>query len=169
MNHNLIETDSNNIDFKSQLENQIQIQETKEFGWIIDKINSTKISFYKTGKINGSSYVKFPLRSNAILKIQNVNKYCFIWSILAYLHPCYNSHPTRVKNYLQYFNDLDTDGFNFTNELKCSGVHKFNELNNLSVKIFELNFHEDDDKWRNKLIPIESSKNETDKVVDLLI
>ena len=34
--------------------------------------------FYKTGEINGRSYVKIPLRSNAILKIENTDKYCFI-------------------------------------------------------------------------------------------
>ena len=39
INNNLTETDINNIDVKSQLEHQIQVQETKETGWIFDKIN----------------------------------------------------------------------------------------------------------------------------------
>ena len=85
INHNLSESDIDNIDVRSQLEHQIQIQETKESGWIFDKINSMKISFYKTVELNGTSYVKFPLRSNAILKVQNNDKYCFVWSILASL------------------------------------------------------------------------------------
>ena len=71
INNNLTETDINNIDIKSQLEHQIKIQETKESGWIFDKINSMKISFYKTTELNGTSYVKIPLRSSAILNIQN--------------------------------------------------------------------------------------------------
>ena len=58
---------------KSQLEHQIQIQETKESGWIFDKINSMKIRFYKTGELNGS-FVKIPLRSNALIKIKNYDK-----------------------------------------------------------------------------------------------
>ena len=45
INHNLTESDINNIDVRSQLEHQIQVQETKESGWIFGKINSTKISF----------------------------------------------------------------------------------------------------------------------------
>ena len=57
-----------------------------------------KISFYETGELNGSSYVKTPLRSFAILNNQNNDKYCFIWSILASLHPCENDHPNRVSN-----------------------------------------------------------------------
>ena len=43
--HNLTEYDIDNIDVRSQLEHQIQIQETKESGWIFDKINSMTISF----------------------------------------------------------------------------------------------------------------------------
>ena len=77
-NHNLTESDIDNIDIKSQLEHQIQIQETKESGWIFDKINSMKISFYKTEELNGTSNVEIPLRSTAILNIQNNDKYCFI-------------------------------------------------------------------------------------------
>ena len=47
INHNLTESDIDNIDVRSQLEHQIQIQETKESGWIFDKINSMKISKLK--------------------------------------------------------------------------------------------------------------------------
>ena len=169
INHNLTESDIDNIDVRSQLEHQIQNQEMKESGWIFDKFNSMKISFYKTGELNGTSYFKIPLRSSAILNVQNNDKYCFIWSILASLHPCENTHPSRVNNYLQYFNELNVQSFDFTNGFKCSDVHRFNELNNLSVNIYELNFYQDGDKWKHKLIPIEISKNQSDKVIDLLI
>ena len=66
INKNFTESDTDNIDVRSQLEHQIQIQETKESGWIFDKYNSMKLSFYKTTELNGTSYVKIPLRSNAI-------------------------------------------------------------------------------------------------------
>ena len=36
-NHNLTESDNDNIDVKSQLEHQIQVLEMKESGWIFDK------------------------------------------------------------------------------------------------------------------------------------
>ena len=45
-NHVLTETDINNIDVKSQLEHQIQIEETKKSEWMFDKIISMKIRFY---------------------------------------------------------------------------------------------------------------------------
>ena len=67
LNHNLTETDINHNDVKSQLEHQIQNQETKKSGWIFDKNNSMKIKIYKTGELNCLSYVKNPLRSNAFI------------------------------------------------------------------------------------------------------
>ena len=54
-NHNLRESDIANFDVRSQLEHQIQIQETKESRWIFDKINSMKISYHKTTEMNGTS------------------------------------------------------------------------------------------------------------------
>ena len=88
---------------------------------------------------------------------------------MAYLHPCNNNHPNRVSNYRQYFDELNIQGFGFTNGFKCSDVHKFNELNNLSVNIIELDFYQDQKQWKHKLIPIEISKNNSDRVIDLAI
>ena len=167
--YNLTESDIDNIDVRSQLEHQIQNQEMKESGWFFDKINSMKISFYKSTELNGTSYVKNPLRSKSILNFQNNDNYCFIWSILASPYPCENTHSSRVNIYLQFFNELNFQKFDFTKSFKCSDVHKFIVLNNLSVNIYELNFYQDGDKWKHNLIPIEISKNESDKIVDLLV
>ena len=169
INQNLTQSDLDNINITFRLERQFQQQEMKDSGWRFDKINSKTTYFYKTNQMDGSNYIKIPLRSNAILNIENNDKYCFIWSILASLHPCNNNHPNRVSNYRQYFNELNFQGFDFTNGFKCSDVHKLNEVNNLSVNIFELNFYQDQNQWKHKLIPIEISKNNTDGIIDLAI
>ena len=57
----------------------------------------------------------------------------------------------------------------FTNGFKCSDAPKFDQRKNLSINIFELIFYQDQNKWRHKLIPMEVSKNESDRVVDLII
>ena len=168
INHNLTQTHIDNIDIKSPLEHQIQQQEMKDSGWRFDKINSMTVYFYKTTELNGSIYVKIPLRTNAILNIENNDKFCFLWSILAYLHPC-NNHPNRVSIYRLYFNQLNNQNFDFTNGFKCSDIHKFNELNNLSINMFELSFYQDQNQWKHKLIPNEVSKNHSDRVIDLAI
>ena len=48
-------------------------------------------------------------------------------------------------------------------------MHRFEKLYNLSINIYEISFYQDGDKWKHNLIPIEISKNESDKVIDLLI
>ena len=68
--------------------------------------------------MNGLKFVKVPLRSNAILSIKNNDKYSFLWSILAHLHPRKNNHPNRFSTYRQNLNELKDDGFDFTNGFK---------------------------------------------------
>ena len=55
------------------------------------------IGFFKTGRLIVSNYVRTPLRFNAILIIENIDKCCFLWSILAYLNPCEKDHPSIEK------------------------------------------------------------------------
>ena len=165
MTNNLTQSEIDNVNIQWDLEAKKQNFEMQESGWVFQRVNSMTISFYNTGNMDGSSYVKLPLRSSAILNIKNDDKYCFLWIILAKLHPCENSHPDRVTNYKPYVNELNIEGFDFTNGFRCSDMYRFEKLNNLSINIYELGF----DQNKHKLIPIEISKNESDKVIDLLI
>ena len=103
------------------------------------------------------------------MNIESNDKFCFIWSILVHFYTSNNNHPNRVSNYKQYFNELNIEGFDFTNGFKCSDVHKFEKLNNLSTNIIELRFYQDQNTWRHKLKTIEVNKNESERVIDLLI
>ena len=49
INHNITQSDLDNIDNKSPLDFQSQQQETKDSGWRFDKMNSMTIYFYQTG------------------------------------------------------------------------------------------------------------------------
>ena len=75
--------------------------------------------------------------------MENTAGYCFFWFILAHLHPCEYSHPTRVKNYRQNFKELNIQSFDFAYGFKCSDVHKFEKINNLSINIDEVGFYRD--------------------------
>ena len=75
---------------------------------------------------------------------------------------------SRVSNIRHYFIQLINDGYHFTNGFECSDVHIFGKLNNLSRNIFELSFYLDQSTWKHKVIPNEVSKNESNRVVDLL-
>ena len=71
INHKLTQNDLDNINVVSSLEQQIQQQEMKDSGWRFNKVVSMTIYFYKTIELNGSNYVKIPLRSNAILIVES--------------------------------------------------------------------------------------------------
>ena len=127
------------------------------------------VYFFKTGELNGSNYVKSPLRSSAIINIEINDKQCLLLSIMASLHPCKINHPNRVSNYKQCSKELNIEGFDFIKGFKCCDSHKFEKLNNLSIYIFELNFYQDQNNWRHNLLPFEVSKNDSDRVSGLLI
>ena len=169
INFTRTETDIVNIHIKSPLAHQFRIHEMKESGWRFIEINSMTIYFYKTGEMNGSSFMKIPLRSSVFLNTKKDDKCCFIWSIPAHRHPFNNSHPRRLSNYRQKLNELKIELFDFSNGFKCSDVQKLEKLKKLSFNIVELTFYQDQNKWKYQLIPIEKSKNEDDRVVDFLI
>ena len=102
INHTLTDNDLDKINVRFALEDQIQTEEIEELGWIFDRNISLIIDFDKIGEMNGSSYVKIPLRSSAILNNQIDEKQCFLWSIFSHLHPVAdskNGHPRRDSNY----------------------------------------------------------------------
>ena len=80
-----------------------------------------------------------------------------------------NSRPHSVPTFRQNFDELNNQGFDFTNGLNCSDVHLFGKLNNLSISKLELGFYQEENIWKQKFLFIEISKNESDRVVDLLI
>ena len=126
------------------------------------------IDFYKDEEMIGISYVKIRLRSSVILNIEIDDKFCFLWSILAKLHPSSKIHRNRVWNYRKKFKEIIIEAFDFTNGLKCSDVHKFKKLNNSFININETNLYTDEIKWKHEVIPIEVSKKDSDRVIDLL-
>ena len=58
--HNLTQSELDDIEVQWILENGIKSVKLQESGWYFQRINTMGISFYKSGEINGSSYVKFP-------------------------------------------------------------------------------------------------------------
>ena len=96
--------------------------------------------------MNGSSYVKIPLRSSGILNVENDEKFCFMWSKLASFDPCSDSHRNRISNYVEHFFEKSLPGFNFSNGFKCGDSYNFEKLKTLSIIMFEPSFYQDQTK-----------------------
>ena len=84
---NLTRLQLNDLDIMTDLDNEIERRDMEGSGWDLQGINHLKKFFHKTNTLNGRTYIKFPIRTNAILNIQNKYTYCFLWSILANIHP----------------------------------------------------------------------------------
>ena len=156
------------INIQWTLVNRIQSVEMKESGWNFQRINTMGKSFDHDGDQNGSSYVKITLRCSAKLNFKNDDNFCFLWSISAKLHPR-ELNFNGVSNCRQYFGELNIVGFDFSNTIKCSDMHRFEKINTFYRNMFELNFYQDRNKWKTTTLPIEVDKNVSDEVVNLLI
>ena len=119
----------NDMDIMSDLDNEIENRDMEGPGWNIQGIILLKIYFHKTNPINVMTYKKFPIRTNSILNIQNKDTYCFLWCILAYIHPIDDkNHPYRVSKYLPYQNELNLTDINFTNGMRIIDIPNFENL-----------------------------------------
>ena len=70
------------------------------------------------------------------LNIRNNDEKCFLWSILASLHPVqHGNNPTRVLKYEDYEHELNMSGFQYPIDIKNIG--KFEHQNNISGNVYE--------------------------------
>ena len=149
----------------NSLDNGKQRREMEGSGWDLQGINYLKIYFHKTKTLDGMTYVKFLIRTNSILNIQNADTYCFPWSILAIIHPV-DKNPQRVSKYEPYRDELNINDVDFTIGMRIVDIPRFERLNpTLSINVFEYSTEEDNDY---KLVPVYISEhNENRRNIDL--
>ena len=72
----------------------------------MDQIESVDLHIARYKPIGGSSWVETPVclrGKKAVLNIQNDDMLCFLYCILAFLHPVsYKDHPYRPNKYKKY-------------------------------------------------------------------
>lgn len=106
-------------------------------GWVLQECSFIEVNVAKYRPLEGSSYISLPpeiVKRRAVLNIRNQkdNK-CFLWSVLASLHPCENNQ-NRVEKYKRFENELNLTGITFP--MKITQISKFEKLNNLSINVF---------------------------------
>ena len=90
----------------------------------------------KYDPMKASSYLPLPKElkaKKACLSIQNNDEKCFLWSILAFLHPVqHNSY--RVSKYQEYEHELYVTGIQYPVDIKDIG--KFEHQANITVNVY---------------------------------
>ena len=75
--------------------------------------------------MSASNYLPLPTELKAkqgCLNTQNNDEKCFLWSILASLHPLqHRNHLDRVSNYQEYESELNMSGIRYPINLKNIG------------------------------------------------
>jgi hypothetical protein len=92
-----------------------------------------------------------------IVNVKNQDQKCFLWSILAALHPNYEN-PSLVTNYQPFENTLDMGDIQYP--VKLDKVAKFEKQNSISVNVFG---------WNNELFPLYITTQRQDFHVNLLL
>lgn len=132
-------------------------------GWTLKQVLHMEVHTIQYQPIRGSSYIHLSetlQNSHSIINIKNSDQKCFLWSVLAALHPVHGkNNPNRVSHYTQFIDELNMTGISYP--VQIAQMNKFEEQNEVSVNV--IGFGDSD------LIPIYNSK-QNDKIhkVDLL-
>ncbi|GBO19094.1 hypothetical protein AVEN_212434-1 [Araneus ventricosus] len=121
----------------SKVKSSVDEFEARGSGWIIDCIEHLELKVATYTLVAGSSYIPTPDKIKSIysiINIQNNDNKCFMWSVLAALHPA-KTHLSRVSKYAEIASELKFEpdmAFSFT----LNKVPKFETLNEISINVF---------------------------------
>jgi hypothetical protein len=95
-----------------KLGERIQNYQREGSNWQFNRVINLFINTNKYNPLRASSYIDLPAKlkkTEAIINIQNkTDNKCFMWSVLAGLHPIEsNNNPQRVSKYEEFQNDLN--------------------------------------------------------------
>ncbi|XP_044588766.1 uncharacterized protein LOC123267945 [Cotesia glomerata] len=143
--------------------------ETAGSGWALSEIKNLVITMSKYTPLQAgdSTYVKLPSdilkKRDAVLNIENHDNYCFLWSVVAALHPCGPEKlDFKTSSYPHPSSVLSYTGIEFPISLK--DIPCFEKLNNLSINVYGI--ESEFTKSKNKksiIIPIYLSKFKSEK------
>ena len=106
-------------------------------GWVLDRVIKTYVNIGGYKPLKGKSYIPLPKgligHCHGIINIQNDDQMCFVWSVLAHLHPA-RDNPCRVNQYRQYEHELDLSGIQ--TPIKLGQIPKFERQNNISICVY---------------------------------
>ena len=105
---------------------------------------------------------------NEIVNVQNTDEKCFLWSILAALHPA-EKNVARVAKYKPYEHELDTSCLTFpVNPGNETMLAKFETSNNISLNIHGL-YDGEGAYEKSSIIPFRITKEKKAKHVSFLL
>ena len=131
-------------------------------GWVYQSVENFRVYLFDYTAIRGGSYILTPpslRKKQAIVNVKNNDEYCFLWSIVAALHPA-EEHADRISNYRKYMRELNRSSLTFPVHPKHD-LKGFEDDNDLSINVY---CYEDE-----VVAPTRISEKRAGRYVDLLI
>ena len=140
------------------LTNGITNYEREGSGWTFSRLLLFQVGLHKHKPLKGSSFIELPPKvkhTKAVVNVKNKDNKCFMWSVLAGLHP-QDVHAERISHYQPFDNELNFDGIDFPVAIK--DIPKFERQNTISVNVFG---------YEQDVYPLYTTKHVYKKHVDL--
>lgn len=134
----LSKNDSSEMDINEAFQKQFKsfdVYIARGSGWTLKHVIRMEIQTLQYRPIGGSNYFPLPeslQRSHSVVNIRNDDQKCFLWSILAHLHPA-ECNPNRIAHYTAYENELDMTGISYPVQVKH--IPKFENQNDVAVNV----------------------------------
>ena len=122
---------------KQKITQSLVLFQKEGSGWVLDEILHLDLSIAQYAPLKGSSYILLPSKlktKKAIINIKNHDNKCFMWSVLASIHPAFRD-AERLYHYQQYKDELDFTGIEFP--VTIDKIGKFERQNNISVNVLK--------------------------------
>ena len=151
---------------KEEILVQIEEFQRKESGWsLIEIINlSVNINKYVPLQPGLSTFIELPKHiqnKKAVINIQNDDSYCFLWSVMAALHPT-ELNVSKTSSYPHFKTELKYEGLNFP--INLYDVKKFEKMNGLNINIYGIDLTEN--RKKDEIVPLYlSNAKKSDKAV----
>ena len=125
-------------------------------GYQMEEVLQLEVTITKYSPLTGGTYMDLPATLNisqSLINVMSQDECCFMWSILASLHPA-QENPELLHHYLPFQNTLDMTDISFPTPLTQIG--KFEKHNqNISVSVFGF---EEEDK---EIFPLHITKKDS--------
>ena len=144
-----------------ELFSKFDAQAQQGSGWYLNKLIHLEVHTAQAAPLAASSYIELPKRvknTKGVINIQNEDNKCFIWSILAHLHPT-PLNPCRVARYKPFEDEMDIEGIDFPTPI--NQIPNFEKKNDLNINVFG---------WeKEEVVPIYISRHSSETVINLLL
>ena len=138
-------------------------------GWTLEENNALVLEMVDYQPIGASSYIELPkdvYDTKSMVNIKNKDQKCFMWSVLAALHPV-NHNPQRVNHYEPFEDELNVNGIDFP--MTVDQIVKFEKLNpGISITVLGIDEPENKEKESSKLFPLRVPDHQRENHIVLL-